>query len=260
MTNDATRAKGEALPAMTRRTALAATGAALAAALSEVAASAAAPAAHAPSPAIAAAFEAAFEAVTATHRELLNARADRDWLADEWRHRWPRAPESAKWHSSDGTIETDIIGRVYRDAAGKPICLKPTEEMIRWRRWADYLDRPMRANASMKARQRRAEWRQNQLREIAQAESYFSEIQRLRAASGAAAALARVDAAERDLDAAIAALLSEPSRSLADLRVKACCAVIVIETSNVNATSFKAVPLFACGGALAADVLALVEG
>lgn len=45
MTNDATRAKGEALPAMTRRTALATTGAALAAALSGVAASAAAPAA-----------------------------------------------------------------------------------------------------------------------------------------------------------------------------------------------------------------------
>jgi hypothetical protein len=48
MTTDATRAKGEAMPAMNRRTALATTGAALAAALSGVAAPAAAPTTAAP--------------------------------------------------------------------------------------------------------------------------------------------------------------------------------------------------------------------
>src|SRR5690606_28484224 len=37
------------------------------------------------------------------------------WLADEYKHLWPRAPESVRWRGTGGDPECDIAGRPYRD-------------------------------------------------------------------------------------------------------------------------------------------------
>jgi hypothetical protein len=112
--------------AMTRRSLLAALGASAAAvaAPTNEAAAALAPLnalAQAESPALAAAYGALLEA----HAKHLDAKNALEWLADEWKHRWPLAPvqilglpNADRYHLDDSKAERDLIWRyIYRDNA-----------------------------------------------------------------------------------------------------------------------------------------------
>ncbi|OCJ02453.1 hypothetical protein A6U86_32240 [Rhizobium sp. AC27/96] len=63
------------------------------------------------------------EALHKAHEALRNAKDDLEWLADEWRHRWPLAPEEIlegmNAHiSRDANAERDILGRyIMRDTS-----------------------------------------------------------------------------------------------------------------------------------------------
>lgn len=61
----------------------------------------------------------AHERMIAARTELADAKSALEWIADEWRHLWPLAPEEllggANAGFSDTTAERDIVGnRVAR--------------------------------------------------------------------------------------------------------------------------------------------------
>lgn len=193
---------------------------------------------------------AAYDRFSEACTELKTAKANLDWLADEWRHRWPLAPEELllnanaddKRHSTAGA-ERDIIGRfLLRDTSTvtkrlsrefrektRQACFtlltseKAREQLDRWERHA-----PKGRTAKSLARNLafREEAIKDCTRDIALAEQYEAETARLRKASGADVALQRVKDADRKLNSAAAAVSFLPALTLEGVGMKATAAGI----------------------------------
>ncbi|TBH34685.1 hypothetical protein ELG66_01500 [Rhizobium leguminosarum] len=193
---------------------------------------------------------AAYDRFSEACAELKTAKANLDWLADEWRHRWPLAPEELllnanaddNRHSTAGA-ERDIIGRfLLRDTSTvtkrlsrefrektRQTCFtlltseKARELLDRWERHAPKgrTEKSLARNLAF-----REEAIKDCTRDIALAEQYEAETARLRAESGAAQALQRVKDADRKLNAAAAEVSFLPALTLEGVGMKATAASI----------------------------------
>ncbi|MGO6982776.1 hypothetical protein [Rhizobium leguminosarum] len=182
--------------------------------------------------------------------ELKTAKADLDWLADEWRHRWPLAPEEIllnanaqnDFYVSPGT-ETDILGRyLLRDTSAltkrlsrgfrgetRQTCftLLTSEKARELRdRWERNVPKGRTEKSLARNRAFREEAIRDCTRDLALAEQYEAETARLRAESGAAQALQRVKDADRKLNAAAAEVSFLPALTLEGVGMKATAASI----------------------------------
>ncbi|WP_260682902.1 hypothetical protein [Rhizobium laguerreae] len=176
--------------------------------------------------------------------QLEEARNSLEWLADEWRHQWPLAPEELLLgaNAQDGRYtmpaERDIIGRyVVRDTSGLTKRLAPkfrrenrktcfvlrmaAEERDHLKRWK----RSTPTGRTEKALARNRAYRIKAIREcelrIQLADHYEAETARLRQVSGADAARLRV----RDADILLQKAADEVSKcqacTVAGLAMKA---------------------------------------
>ncbi|MBY3388497.1 hypothetical protein [Rhizobium laguerreae] len=163
--------------------------------------------------------------------QLEEARNSLEWLADEWRHQWPLAPEDLLLgaNAQDGRYtmpaERDIIGRyVVRDTSGLTKRLAPKfrrenrktcfvirtgdEERELLKRWK----RSTPTGRTEKALARNRAYRIKAIREcglrIQLADHYEAETARLRQVSGADAARLRV----RDADILLQKAADEVSK------------------------------------------------
>jgi hypothetical protein len=255
MPNNSARANGEAMPKINRRNFLR-TSVVASAAVASVPVAATARESSAMSPDI----EAAFNSVTDARRKLVAAKDARDWLADEWRHLWPRAPESMRWHEfMSGTVEMDIVDRSFLGEDGHAIKIKSRKEVAESKAWAEG-GRVPRANASAKVKERHEKWLRERRAEVAKMEAYLDETERLREISGSRAILARIKEAERELDRSISALMAVPVANLADLRVKARAALIAADGSGFSQKNALRFPILGASFNVVLDVIALAEG
>ncbi|RWX74429.1 hypothetical protein EPK99_24920 [Neorhizobium lilium] len=188
----------------------------------------------------------AYDDVVAARCELQAAQQALEWLADEWRHRWPSAPEQilgfANADRSSGndyaTAEKDIAGRfIYRDTSELTSRMpkKMRQEMPRtcfgverpeyirdiielWKR--PNVARTAAALARREAEQKKAIARLSE--KLRLSESYFAETARLRETSGVDAVQERISAAEKAVEEALDRVSRIPALTHYGLRIKAC--------------------------------------
>ncbi|MBY2993758.1 hypothetical protein HF263_03870 [Rhizobium leguminosarum] len=215
MPNDAIAATAEGLPNTTRRALLWGLAAASTAAAVAVAPDAQGAGAltssgfpdQPESPALISAYQSFCDASV----DLKEAHQAREWLADEWKHRWPLAPEALLWgaNAQDGSYlddgERDIIGRyIVRDTAdltkrmsakfrrATPRTCFSVLTSSRAREIVEKWKRSSPKGRTEKARVRHELFRDKMIREyetnIVLAEQYEAETARLREISGAEAA------------------------------------------------------------------------
>lgn len=193
---------------------------------------------------------AAYDRFKEAWAELKTAKANLDWLADEWRHRWPLAPEEIllnanaqnDFHVPAGA-ETDIVGRrllrdtstltkrLSRDFRGKArqtcFTLRTSEKA---REMRDRWERTVPKGRTEKSLARNRAFREEAIREctrdLALAEQYEAETARLRAESGVAMVLQRVKDADRKLNATAAEVSFLPALTLEGVGMKATAASI----------------------------------
>ncbi|MBY5788694.1 hypothetical protein [Rhizobium leguminosarum] len=176
--------------------------------------------------------------------DLKEAHQAREWLADEWKHRWPLAPEALLWganaqHGSyldDG--ERDIIGRfIMRDTAdltkrmsakfrrATPRTCFSILTSSRAREIVEKWKRSSPTGRTEKSRVRHQLFRDKMIREyetnIGLAEQYETETARLREISGADAARLRVKEADDRLLKAANEVSQCPAYTVAGLGMKA---------------------------------------
>ncbi|MCV9943017.1 hypothetical protein [Rhizobium sp. BT-175] len=197
--------------------------------------------------------------------ELTEARQAREWLADEWKHRWPLAPEALLWgaNAQDGRYiddgERDIIGRyLIRDTAdltkrmsakyrrANPRTCFSLLTSTRERARMEDLKNSTPKGRTPKALERNQAFRNEAIRKCEQnivvAEQYEAETARLRRISGADAVQQRV----RNADACLRKAADEVSlceaRTLAGLGMKA-DALTVSASDLMKLTESDATPL-----------------
>ncbi|MGR8923840.1 hypothetical protein ACU8MB_08835 [Rhizobium leguminosarum] len=176
--------------------------------------------------------------------ELKEAQQAREWLADEWKHRWPLAPEALLWgaNAQDGRYiddgERDIIGRyLLRDTADltKRMSAKYRRENPRTcfsiltsaRAREIVADRKKSSpkGRTEKARARNQAMRDDAIRTYEQnivlAEQYEAETARLRRISGADAVQLRVRNADARQRKAADEVSQCEARTVAGLGMKA---------------------------------------
>ncbi|MBW9053437.1 hypothetical protein JNB85_13565 [Rhizobium mesosinicum] len=245
MPNATIQAAAEGMPNTTRRNLLiglatASTAAAVAVA-SKAHAVEAAPEAQAENPELIAAYDTFYSACT----ELKNALSDAEWLADEWRHRWPLAPEELLLnagaqhpYTAGALIERDIIGRPllretspitkrlsrnFRERTRKTCFTLLTADKARelLSRWEQSEPR----GRTEKSLSRNIAFRREAIadckRDIDIAEQYEAETARIRKEAGADAAMLRVEEADRAVDAAAAEVSLFPAYTVAGVGLKA---------------------------------------
>ncbi|MER8531709.1 hypothetical protein NKH61_10515 [Mesorhizobium sp. M1005] len=150
--------------------------------------------------------------------EYLAAREAIEWIAAEWKHRWPVAPDEITLPRGDYTNgERDIAGRFLK---------RPGEEQVRSVRSVENLTalsehRPLRSNASDAVRARHAAWLSRRQRELELGKAYHAETARLRDVSGMEVAKDRVAAAERSLSDLVTAIMAQPGMTMKGLLIKA---------------------------------------
>ncbi|MBN9242513.1 MAG: hypothetical protein J0I98_06950 [Mesorhizobium sp.] len=246
MTNDATRADAEVLPEINRRkmmlgfAASSAAMAAIAAATSEARSTAIYEEVNENPELIE-----AFRDLRAAENEYYASKDDLGWLADEWKHLWPLAPEeilgaaNAHRHGSySDDIERDIIGRpMMRDTS---VLTKRLAKEFRQenRETAFFIDQPDELaerikefrkskpkGRTPKSLERNRKWLESTIAHMENrlrlAIEYHSETKRIRALAGVDAAKQRIKTAEDQFDAAAVAFSKIPSRTLVGLRLKA---------------------------------------
>ncbi|MGO8023063.1 hypothetical protein [Rhizobium leguminosarum] len=176
--------------------------------------------------------------------DLKEAHQAREWLADEWKHRWPLAPEPLLWgaNAQDGSYlddgERDIIGRyIMRDTAdltkrmsakfrrATPRTCFSILTSSRAREIVEKWKRSSPKGRTEKARVRHQLFRDKMIREyetnIGLAEQYEAETARLREISGADAARLRVKEADDRLLKAANEVSQCPAYTVAGLGMKA---------------------------------------
>ncbi|MBB3355276.1 hypothetical protein FHT70_005237 [Rhizobium sp. BK049] len=207
----------------------------------------------------------AYQKFDAACMELKRAHDELEWLADEWRHQWPLAPEelllgaNAQDGRYPGPAERDIIGRyLVRDTSALTKRLAPKfrrgnpntcfalrtadEERELLKRWS----RSTPKGRTEKALARNRAYRIQAIKEcelrIQLAERYEAETSRLRKVSGADAATLRVAKADTRLLAAANDVSQCQARTLAGLGMKA-DALAVTAAALIKATEFDPGPL-----------------
>ncbi|MBY3067441.1 hypothetical protein HFO74_29160 [Rhizobium laguerreae] len=176
--------------------------------------------------------------------DLKEAHQAREWLADEWKHRWPLAPEALLWgaNAQDGSYlddgERDIIGRyIVRDTAdltkrmsakfrrATPRTCFSVLTSSRAREVVEKWKRSSPKGRTEKAPVRHQLFRDKMIREyemnIGLAEQYEAETARLREISGADAARLRVKEADGRLLKAANQISQCPAYTVAGLGMKA---------------------------------------
>lgn len=161
----------------------------------------------------------AFKRLKAADAELTEARSALEWLADEWRHRWPLAPEcilggaNADSFGSSDDAERDIIGRFIR----RDTSVLLDRVSARWRRehprlcffvdTVEDLEERIQAVRNRKPRGRTEATREKYraedqallnryLMQVEAAREYHAETARLRKLAGVDQAKARIKEAE----------------------------------------------------------------
>lgn len=209
----------------------------------------------------------------AAYDRLKSALAERDeatsalqWIADEWRHLWPLAPEEllggANADKMGGTFnrdaERDIVGsylmrdtaalttrlsREFRSKNAKVCFTVATEEhaLEKLDRWTGVVPKG-RTVKSLKRSRLTREWHVAKAsREASLARQYEQETQRLRQAAGVEKAQRRITRAEDSLLAVCKEISLMPARGHDGIRIKA----HAIASSGFLSTARK------CGGVLA---------
>ncbi|SIT55005.1 conserved exported hypothetical protein [Mesorhizobium prunaredense] len=214
MPNTTVRAAAEGLPAINRRRMLLGLAAASTAAAAITAASAAG-CAPVENPELVRLGNQLPEAST----EYLAALEEIEWIAAEWKHRWPLAPDEITWPRGDYIDgERDIAGRLLK---------RPGEEHVRCVRDVRNLaaiaatDRPPRHNASDATRARHAIWLARAKRELKIGKAYKSQTARLRDISGMDLAKARAAAAKKSLSDLVTAIMEQPGTTMEGILIKA---------------------------------------
>lgn len=229
MPNTPVRAAADGLPTITRRSFLRTTAAAGA-----VAATATVPAAETAAelqanPELLSLFRALDEAVA----EKAAAKAAKEWLVDEWQHRWPLAPDEIalpgiKSHSG----EVDMAGRpLIRPGEA---CARRVPSRITLKDWVDCMAHSVEKSRTEKARARRLAALATAKRELELGEEYYSEIERVKEASGIRSADTRIAAADREISRLSNEIMALPASSLACLAVKAEAAEIWGKNAGLN--------------------------
>ncbi|RWP56501.1 hypothetical protein [Mesorhizobium sp.] len=151
--------------------------------------------------------------------QYLAALKEIEWIAAEWKHRWPLAPDEItmpRGYYIDG--ERDIAGRLLK---------RPGEEHVRCIRDVRNLaaivatDRPLRHNASEAMRARRAHWLARAKRELKIGKLYQVQTARLRKTSGMDLAKARAAAAKKSLSDLVTAIMEQPGTTMEGMLIKA---------------------------------------
>ncbi|NKL37469.1 hypothetical protein GFL49_27635 [Rhizobium leguminosarum bv. viciae] len=197
--------------------------------------------------------------------ELKEAQDALEWLADEWRHQWPLAPEelllnaNAQDNRHSTAAERDIIGRfLLRDTSTltkrlsrefrektRQTCFtlltseKARELLDRWERHAP-------KGRTEKSLARNLAFREEAIKEctrdIALAERYEAQTARLRTISGVDAAQARVRDASTRMRKAADAVSRCDARTMAGLGMRA-DALTVTASDLIKLTESDGTPL-----------------
>lgn len=176
-----------------------------------------------------------------------------EWIAAEWKHRWPLAPDEITWPRGDYLDgERDIAGRLLK---------RPGEERVRGIRDVKHLaamvatDRPLRHNASDAMRARRAKWLATAKRELKIGKLYKVQTTRLRKVSGMDLAKARAAAAKKSLSDLVTTIMEQPGTTMEGMLIKA---QAITTFNNVMAGKFN-LDGERWAGLLAASVLQLAS-
>lgn len=201
---------------------------------------------------------AAYDRFLAAKAEVAAAEDALEWLADEWRHRWPSAPEEilgfANAAEKDGgyfkdmiDAERDIAGRlVFRDTAAltKRLSKKQRQETTRAcfgvykpngllnsiKGW----EQPRTARTETALTKKLADQKrilQKYREKLRLSEIYHAECARLREASGVEQVKRRIEAAKVELDRACSGVSYVPARTAEGLRLKA--AVLLVQDNGL---------------------------
>lgn len=210
----------------------------------------------APAPAENPELVAAYDNFQAACIELKTAVNDLEWLADEYRHRWPLAPEELLLNAnaqenrfSTVVAERDIIGRFllrdtsvltkrlarnFRESTPETcftlLATEKAREMLK--RWEQHVPTGRTEKSLARNRAFREEAIRDCERDLALAARYEAETSRLRKEAGADVALKRVKDADEKVNAAAAEVSFLPALTLEGLRMKASAA-------NVGASELK---------------------
>jgi len=160
-----------------------------------------------------------FVAACAVHRAAVDAM---EWLADEWRHRWPLAPDRITWPSATGTdkAETGIVGRpLTRPESGKVRGLQD----LRWLKASADGDHALQARRKPSAARlaRRAAALAERRKAYEAGVAYYAETARLREISGGYEAKARTNSALAAVHATASMVASIPALTFAGITYKA---------------------------------------
>jgi hypothetical protein len=226
-------AAAKGLPKLTRRNLLAGLAAAPVAAMPTVALAAA--------PAENPALLAAHSCLLAAKADLVAADDALEWIAAEWRHVWPLAPEEILGGANCYTgpnAERDIIGNpVLRDKAeltirlsrqfrreGGQTCfsVETPDELEHWlAQWQARQPRGRTAKALAGDRERRARMIEKLKAKLPLSRAYYAETKRLRDASGVKAVLSRRKIAAKAMIDAEGDIGSLPAFTMAGVAIKA---------------------------------------
>lgn len=185
-----------------------------------------------------------FKAAVAKKAAAVHAK---EWLIDEWRHRWPLAPDEI---TLPGVSKWDSDGEV--DLAGRPI-IRPGEAHARRLRSLDKLTSLAESMAAFLEKARNEKDRERKLAALARdkrnlclGEEYYREIERIKDASGIRAADARIGAAKGEICRLGESIMAIPPSSVACLTMKAEAVEVWFETmfpGLKEETSFVAWPI-----------------
>jgi hypothetical protein len=172
---------------------------------------------------------ASYDRFLAARDEVTAAKDALEWLVDEWRHRWPMAPEEilgfANADNYTAGAERDIAGRILkRDTSDfRSACFTVNEPD-----WFQYIvdkwEKPRTGRtekALVRNRAHQAKVLAEYRHKLKLSEEYFTETARLRAASGVDKIKQRVKAAEAVLTKACTDVSHEPAYTTEGLRLKA---------------------------------------
>lgn len=179
----------------------------------------------------------------AARSDLKSAKNALEWFCDEWRHRWPAAPEKILGIANADRVyecenaETDIAGRfIYRDTGDLLVRMTP-EMQARTPRSCFAVERPdwLKERVAMWERPVTARTPKALAKKLAEqdrvltkfreklrlSESYWAETARLREASGVEQVKKRVADAERAVDVAADRVSRIPALTHSGLCIKA---------------------------------------
>ena len=187
---------------------------------------------------------AAYDRLQVAQVELREAKDALEWIADEWRHLWPLAPEEllgpagADRHMGHAVGETDIIGNfILRDCATLTTRLSPQFRKIDRRdcfsiitsteaqSWLEDFQQRKPRGRTPEALAQSQEVIERNIREYSQrvelARAYEKEIARLRKVAGVEEAKRRIEDAKEEFFAACSDVSKIPAFGPEGLLIKA---------------------------------------